>query len=129
MSGRKQVKQVKLQQEQNKMLKQKRQSRHKKIRRKVMGTEARPRVAVFRSSQHIYAQLIDDSKAITLASQSDLGIEKGTKSEKANEVGEKLAQKVLKLKIKKIVFDRGGFKYHGRIATLAAGLRKGGLEF
>ncbi len=83
---------------------------------------------MFRSTQHIYAQIIDDSKNKTLVSSSDVKL-KGTKKEKAVLVGEDLAKKAAKLKIKKIVFDRGGFKYHGRISSLAEGARKGGLEF
>lgn len=102
---------------------------HKRVRKAVVGNEARPRVAVFKSSQHIYAQIIDDSAHKTLVSESDLKIEKGTKTEKATTVGEKLAEKALKAKIKAVVFDRGGFRYHGRVQALAEGLRKGGLEF
>lgn len=94
-----------------------------------MGVGDRPRVAVFKSGQHIYAQIIDDLKGKTLVSESDLKIKTGTKKEKAGKVGETLAAKAVKAKIKKIVFDRGGFSYHGRIAALAEGLRKGGLQF
>jgi large subunit ribosomal protein L18 len=111
------------------MLKFKRQARHKKIRKKVSGTTDKPRVAVFRSEQHIYAQIIDDSKGKTLISESDLKIKVGTKKERATLVGENLAKKATKQKITKIVFDRGGFLYHGRVAALAEGLRKGGLQF
>ncbi len=111
------------------MLKIKRLSRHKKIAKKIRGGSDKPRVCVFKSSQHIYAQVIDDSKGVTLASESDLKIEKGTKKEKALVVGENLAKKLLKLNIKQIVFDRGGFIYHGRVLSVAEGLRKGGCEF
>lgn len=111
------------------MYKIKRELRHKKVRKNVSGTPARPRVAVFRSSQHIYAQIIDDSKAVTLISESDLKSKNGTKKERAVMVGENLAKKAVVKKIKKVVFDRGGYKYHGRVAALAEGLRKGGLEF
>jgi large subunit ribosomal protein L18 len=103
--------------------------RHKSIRRNVVGTTERPRLAVFRSTQHIYAQIIDDGKHLTLVAESDLKVDKGTKMERAQIVGENIAKKAVAKKIKAIVFDRGGFKYHGRIAALATGARKGGLEF
>lgn len=99
------------------------------MRRKLAGVSDRPRLAVYRSGQHIYAQVIDDSKSVTLVSESDLKIKTGTKKEKALQVGENLAKKALKLKVTQIVFDRGGFKYHGRVEALAEGLRKGGLQF
>lgn len=111
------------------MNKHKRQRRHKTLRKKIVGLEGKPRLAVFRSTQHIYAQIIDDVTNKTLTSASDVKLNSGTKKEKASLVGEKLAEKAKKLKIKQIVFDRGGFKYHGRIAALAEGARKGGLEF
>lgn len=106
-----------------------RKNRHFRIRRKVSGTEARPRLAVFRSGKHIYAQIIDDSKGKTLVAESDIRAKTGTKQEKAYEVGKKIAEKAIKEKIKSVVFDRGGFLYHGRIAELAKGAREGGLEF
>lgn len=102
--------------------------KHTKIRRKIVGTSDRPRLAVFRSSQHIYAQLIDDSQGKTLAAVSDAKIT-GIKQEKAFKAGKSLAEKALKLKIKKIVFDRGGFLYTGRIAEFGKGAREGGLDF
>ena len=111
------------------MRKLNRLQRHNSIRRKVVGTTEQPRLAVFRSSQHIYAQIIDDSNHKSLVAESDLKVGKGTKTERATLVGESLAKKALDKKIKKIVFDRGGFKYHGRIAALADGARRGGLEF
>lgn len=111
------------------MLKKLRISKHKRVRKNIAGVSDRPRVAVFKSGQHIYAQIIDDSKGATLVAESDLNIKTGTKKEKAEKVGEVLAQKAVKAKITKIVFDRGGFAYHGRIAAVAEGLRKGGLEF
>lgn len=93
----------------------------------------RPRLSVFRSNKYIYAQIIDDSKGITLVSYSDkkLGQGEGVKSkvEKAVKVGEELAKIATKKKIGKIVFDRKNYRYHGRIKGLAEGLRKGGLEF
>lgn len=112
------------------MIKHKRIARHKNIRKSITGTSKRPRVTVFRSSQHIYAQIIDDTKGKTLVAISDLKEEKvGSKKDRALKIGEKLAKKALKKNIKKVIFDRGGFKYHGRVASLAEGLRKGGLEF
>ncbi len=111
------------------MYKVKRTQRHQKIRKKISGTTARPRLAVCRSSQHIYVQLIDDSVHKTVVSASDLGLTLGTKTEKAAQVGEDIAKKALTQKIKKVVFDRGGMPYHGRVAALAAGARKAGLEF
>lgn len=111
------------------MLKSKREARHKSIRRKVSGTPEKPRVAVYRSTQHIYAQIINDVEGKTLAASSDVKIEKGTKIEKAKQVGLSLAQQAVKNKINQVVFDRGGIKYHGRVAALAEGLRKGGLKF
>lgn len=103
--------------------------KHSKIRRKIRGTKDRPRLAVFRSSQHISAQIIDDNTGKTLASANDLKMVKEQKIKKAYEVGKKLAEIALKLKIKKVVFDRGGFLYHGRIAEVGRGAREGGLEF
>lgn len=102
--------------------------RHLKIRRKVIGTSDRPRLAVFKSNQHIYAQLIDDSKHATIASASDLKVKGVKKGDRAYEIGKALAEQALKLKIKKVVFDRGGFLYHGRIAQVSKGARDGGLE-
>jgi large subunit ribosomal protein L18 len=106
-----------------------RESKHKRIRKTIFGDMDRPRVAVFKSGQHIYAQIIDDNKGVTLVAESDLKMKEGTKKEKATKVGETLAGKAIKAKITKVVFDRGGFAYHGRIASLAEGLRKGGLQF
>lgn len=94
-----------------------------------MGIKERPRLAVFRSSQHIYAQIIDDNIGKTLCSESDFKMDKMQKNKKAYDVGKKIAQKALKIKIKKVVFDRGGFLYHGRVAQLGKGAREGGLEF
>lgn len=98
------------------------------MKRLFKGTTTRPRLSVFRSSKHIYAQLIDDSEGKTLVAISDIkGV--GTKKEKAYKVGKDLAEKAIKIKIKTVVFDRGGFKYQGRIAELARGAREGGLKF
>jgi len=95
------------------------------------GTEDRPRLLVFRSNQHIYAQLIDDDKAQILisASDKDLKLKKGKKSDIAEQVGKLIAEKAVENKIEKVVFDRGGFVFHGRIKALADGARKGGLKF
>lgn len=107
-----------------------RKKRHFKLRKYLAGTPSCPRLAVFRSSQHIYAQIIDDSQGKTLAAVSDLKLgSKGTKIEVAFEVGKKLAQEALKKNVKQVVFDRGGFLYHGRVAKLAEGAREGGLKF
>lgn len=111
------------------MLKEKRVRRHKGIRKYLGGSSDRPRLAVFRSTQHIYAQIIDDLSHKTLVSASDLTEKSGTKKEKALRVGEELAKKAKSKKISKVVFDRGGFKFHGRIAAVAEGARKGGLDF
>ena len=102
-----------------------------RIRKKIFGTAEIPRLNVFRSGRHIYAQVIDDVKAVTLDSFSSLNLktEKVSCVEKAKKVGENLAQKVLKKKIDKVVFDRGGFLYHGRVKALAEGARKAGLKF
>lgn len=111
------------------MKKEHRISKHKKIRKIIFGTAQRPRVSVFRSTQHIYAQVIDDTKGQTLFAVSDIKLKNGVKTERARSIGEELAKGILSKKIRKVVFDRGGFKYQGRIAALAEGLRKGGLEF
>lgn len=87
------------------------------------------RLSVFKSGQHIYAQVIDDAEGKTLAFSSDLKIKKSTKLEKAYQVGQSLAQMALKKKIKEVVFDRGRFLYHGRVAAVAKGAREGGLKF
>lgn len=113
----------------NYMKKESRLKKHLKIRQRIIGTEDRPRLSVFRSSQHIFAQLIDDKEGKTLVEVSDLKMTKEPKNKKALEAGKQLAAKALKLKIKKIVFDRGGFIYSGRVESLAKGAREGGLEF
>ena len=111
------------------MNRQLRIKRHKKVRKKIMGTKDRPRLAVFRSNQHIYAQIIDDSAGKTLVSANDSKMTKEPKKKKAYETGKELAARALKRKIKQVVFDRGGFLYHGRVAELGKGAREGGLEF
>lgn len=111
------------------MLKNSRLKRQKRIRKKIFGKNDHPRLSVFRSGKHIYGQVIDDVKMQTLLSESDLKIKDGTKTQKAFKVGENLGKGAVKLKIKQVVFDRGAFKYHGRVSELAKGARKGGLEF
>lgn len=101
----------------------------KKIRVKIKGTGARPRLTVFRSNKFIYAQVIDDVSGKTLAQASDIKLIKGTKTERAKEVGKAIADACLKTKIKKVVFDRNGFKYTGRIKLVADEARASGLEF
>lgn len=108
---------------------QSRVRKHQSIRRIIVGTGSRPRLAVYRSSEHIYAQIIDDSTGKTLMAESDVKLKKALKKERAFEVGKQLAQKALKAKISEVVFDRGGFLYHGRVAELARGAREGGLKF
>lgn len=105
--------------------------RRLRARSRIKGTKSRPRLSVFRSSKRIYAQLINDAAGETLASASnfELGEATGTKTELAGKVGKFLAQKALKLGISKAVFDRGRYRYHGRIKALAEGAREGGLEF
>jgi LSU ribosomal protein L18P len=113
----------------------KRIKRHLRIRKKVKGTPEKPRLAVFKSEKHIYAQIIDDTKGHTLVSASTLDKELRQKLSKtynveaAKEVGRLIAQRALSLGIKTVVFDRGGFKYHGRIKALADAAREAGLKF
>jgi len=133
---------------------EKRYRRHKRVRAKIFGTAKIPRFCVFHSAKHIYAQLIDDEKGKTLVAASDLKIKSKVKSQKskvqvkskklkekkeeivgkgklaiAYEVGKLIAKKAKDLKIEKVVFDRGGYKYHGRVKALAEGARAGGLKF
>ncbi len=101
------------------------------IRRKISGTAIKPRLSVFRSNAHIYAQLIDDNSGRTLASASTHELEgvKGTKMELSKSTGAKLAEKAIAAGISNCVFDRNGYLYHGRIKALAEGAREGGLQF
>jgi len=103
--------------------------RHLRVRNKVSGTPERPRLVVFRSLKHIYAQLVDDTANRTLATVSDLGIEQGKKGERAAEVGKLIAERAKTVGVTRVVFDRAGYRYHGRIKAVADGARKGGLEF
>lgn len=106
-----------------------RQRRHKRIRAKIFGTSVRPRLSVFRSAKHIEVQLVDDVGRKTIFGKKDLKIKKGVKTLRAGELGKMAAKEILAKGYKKIIFDRGGYQYHGRIKALAEALRKGGLEF
>lgn len=110
-----------------------RKKRHGRVRAKVSGTPARPRLNVYRSNQHIYAQLIDDVNKVTLASAStvekDLNLESTGNVEAAQKIGELVAKRALEKGVKEVVFDRGGYLYHGRIKALAESAREAGLEF
>jgi large subunit ribosomal protein L18 len=106
-----------------------RNRRQARIRAKVFGTPIQPRLAVFKSNMHISAQLIDDTKGITLVGFHSKAISKGTKMNKAHEVGLFIAKKAKELSIAKVVFDRGGFMYTGIIKAVAEGAREGGLNF
>jgi large subunit ribosomal protein L18 len=106
---------------------------HVRIRRKVQGTTERPRMNVFRSLNHLYVQLIDDSKGVTIVSASSAGknspVKTGGNIAAAQEIGRQIAQRAQEKGIKKVVFDRGGYLYHGRIKALADAAREAGLEF
>src|SRR5688500_16287613 len=106
--------------------------RHRRVRKKVVGTAARPRLAVFRSNKHIYAQVIDDTAGATLASAStmDAALRTGQTGTvgAAKAVGELVAERAKAAGVSSVVFDRGGFRYHGRVAALCDGARSGGLE-
>ncbi|MDD3341355.1 MAG: 50S ribosomal protein L18 [Bacilli bacterium] len=110
-----------------------RKARHARVRAKVSGTTAIPRLNVFRSNSNIFAQIIDDEKAITLVSASsidkELKLENGSNAEAATKVGELLAKRAKEAKITKVTFDRGGYLYHGRVKALAEAARENGLEF
>lgn len=116
------------------------QRAHKRLRKKVKGTETRPRLATHRTSKHIYVQIIDDSKGITLVSASSVDadfkeyaeketIKNGGNLQAAKIVGKLIGEKAQKINIKQVVFDRGGYLYHGRIQVLADAARESGLEF
>ena len=111
---------------------QARERRHHRLRRHLSGTAERPRLVVFRSNRGIEAQLVDDVSGKTLASSSHLAVKKsfkGTKTEQAAEVGKQLAAAARKAGVERVVFDRGGYLYHGRVKALADGAREGGLDF
>lgn len=106
--------------------------RHRRVRAKIAGTAERPRLNVFRSSKHIYAQIIDDVNGVTLAAASTMDKDfegKGGNKDAARKVGQAIAKIALDKKIEEVVFDRGGYLYHGRIAELADGARESGLKF
>jgi large subunit ribosomal protein L18 len=107
--------------------------RHKRIRAKVLGTSARPRVSIFRSNRNIFVQFINDQTGKTILSNKIVSSKKskikGTKSDKVAEIGKILSEKAKEAGIKEIIFDRGGYKYHGRVKALADSLRTGGLKF
>ena len=105
--------------------------RHRRVRNKISGTAARPRLDVFRSAKHIYAQIIDDEQGVTLVSASTMDKDFngfGGNVEAAAEIGKKVAAKALEKGITEVVFDRGGYVYHGRVKALADGAREGGLK-
>ncbi|MFA5742537.1 MAG: 50S ribosomal protein L18 [Candidatus Paceibacterota bacterium] len=116
---------------------EKRIRRHKRGRSKIKGTEETPRLSIFRSSNHVYAQLIDDQKGVTLVAVNDSGMKKGAENKEisnkaalAYEVGKAIAEKAIKeLKLSKVIFDKSGYDYHGRVKALAQGARDGGLKF
>jgi large subunit ribosomal protein L18 len=107
---------------------EKRTRRHLRVRKKVEGSTERPRLVVFRSLKHIYAQLVDDGSGRTLLTQGD-GDVTGKKAERALEVGKRVAARAKEIGVTRVVFDRAGYKYHGRVKALADGAREGGLEF
>ena len=107
---------------------ERRKRRHMRVRNHLAGSQARPRLVVFRSLKHIAAQLVDDDSRRTLMAVSDQGLQ-GTKTQRATEVGKQLAARAKESGVSKIVFDRAGYRYHGRVKALADGAREGGLEF
>jgi large subunit ribosomal protein L18 len=112
-------------------VRQRRIKRHRRIRNRIFGTPERPRLSVFRSSANVYAQIIDDTRGTTLVAASSLddAAGSGTKTDRARKVGELVAERARAAGIGKVVFDRGGFLYHGRIKAVADGARANGLEF
>jgi large subunit ribosomal protein L18 len=108
---------------------QQRARRHLRVRKRVKGTAERPRLVVFRSLKHITAQIVDDVQGRTLITVGSTGIESGKKAEKSLEVGKLIAAKAKDAGITKVVFDRAGYKYHGRVKAVADGARQGGMEF
>ena len=110
-----------------------RRKRHARVRTRLSGTEARPRLNVFRSNKHIYAQLIDDVNGVTLASAStldkDINLDSSSNLDAAVKIGELVAKRAVEKGVKTVVFDRGGYLYHGRVKALADAARENGLEF
>lgn len=114
--------------------KEKKERRHRRVRAKIKGTSERPRLSIFRSNRHLWAQLIDDTRGNTLVSansKESAGKQKKSSPslKKAEDLGRTIAERALKKKIGKAVFDRGGYKYHGLVKAVAEGARKGGLKF
>ena len=106
-----------------------RNKRHLRVRKKISGTEERPRVSLFRSNKNIYLQLIDDNQGMTLASSSNLkSSENWVNAVSSKKLGIEFGEKITKLGIKKVVFDRGGYLYHGKVAAIADGIRESGIE-
>lgn len=113
-----------------KMTIKERQARiHKRVRRKISGTSERPRMNIYRSNKSIYVQMIDDIAGVTLAAASSKDASEGTKTEQAKAVGLVIAERAQAAGIVKVVFDRGGYLYHGRVKAIAEGAREGGLDF
>lgn len=108
---------------------EKRIRRHNRVRAKISGTNKVPRLCVFKSNVHIYAQLIDDEKHLIISQASDIDLKKEKKIDLAYKVGQEIAKKAIEKKIQTVVFDRGGFRYHGRVKQLAQGARDAGLKF
>src|SRR5262247_4520670 len=108
---------------------EKRYRRHLRVRKKVSGTSDRPRLVIFRSLKHITAQIVDDVAGRTLMTVTSTELESGKKTEKSTEVGKRIAARAKEAGITKVVFDRAGYKYHGRVKAVADGAREGGLEF
>jgi large subunit ribosomal protein L18 len=108
---------------------ERRNRRHLRVRKRVSGSTERPRLVVYRSLKHIYAQIVDDATRRTLMTVSDLSIGEGKKSEKSLKVGKQLAARAKEAGITRVVFDRAGYRYHGRVKAVADGAREGGLEF
>jgi large subunit ribosomal protein L18 len=114
----------------NKRKSNRRKKIHWRVRSSITGTAERPRLNVYRSNKAIYAQIIDDSEnSRTLVSANSLSLSEGTKSEQATEVGKLIAEKAKEKNVEKVVFDRGGYLFHGRVKALAEGAREGGLKF
>ena len=108
---------------------QSRERRQRRVRGKISGTAARPRLAVFRSNADVYAQIIDDEKGHTLAAADSRAVKDGDKTAKAHATGKLIAERAKAAGVDKVVFDRGGYLYHGRIAAVATAAREAGLEF
>jgi large subunit ribosomal protein L18 len=106
-------------------------ARQKRVRAKIRGIDSKPRLSVFRSNQFIYAQVINDAKGSTVvsATEAEITVKGVAKSERAKEVGKLIAKKAIAKKVSEVIFDRGSYRYHGRVKSLAEGAREGGLKF